>query len=245
MMGSEIIPAPTRRRQKPGSFAIRDHIGSASARERTGRCHDSRPFAPIRLSLEGGGRIDPIAPAIPCDQIVIGQGVLSFCPGRRRTLTVVDMIQSAVATTATPAAANANLVHNNDPQFNGEAIEVSLVLDVGSRTRKRVSSMALATLLIDEGNGGEDHAATDSEAELVRAGDLNGQLGDPLYPGNLNGPRPSTASSWQSSITADGSPRSHATEIERGRHPIAVLVAGRAAVRAHRLACPALAHPVD
>jgi hypothetical protein len=31
-----------------------------------------------------------------------------------------------------------------------------------------------------------DHAATDSEAGLVRAGDLIGQLGDPLYPRKLN-----------------------------------------------------------
>ena len=32
----------------------------------------------------------------------------------------------------------------------------------------------------------EDHAATDTEAGLVRAGDLIGQLGDPLYPCKLN-----------------------------------------------------------
>ncbi len=32
-----------------------------------------------------------------------------------------------------------------------------------------------------------DHAATDGEAALVRAGDLIGQLGDPLYPRKLNG----------------------------------------------------------
>src|SRR6516165_1465824 len=32
----------------------------------------------------------------------------------------------------------------------------------------------------------EDHAATDTEAGLVRAGDLIGQLGDPLYPRKLN-----------------------------------------------------------
>jgi hypothetical protein len=32
----------------------------------------------------------------------------------------------------------------------------------------------------------EDHAATDTEAALVRAGDLIGQLGDPLYPRKLN-----------------------------------------------------------
>jgi hypothetical protein len=32
----------------------------------------------------------------------------------------------------------------------------------------------------------ENHAATDSEACLVRAGDLIGQLGDPLYPRKLN-----------------------------------------------------------
>jgi hypothetical protein len=31
-----------------------------------------------------------------------------------------------------------------------------------------------------------DHAATDTEAALVRAGDLIGQLGDPLYPRKLN-----------------------------------------------------------
>jgi hypothetical protein len=31
-----------------------------------------------------------------------------------------------------------------------------------------------------------DHAATDTEAGLVRAGDLIGQLGDPLYPRKLN-----------------------------------------------------------
>jgi hypothetical protein len=33
---------------------------------------------------------------------------------------------------------------------------------------------------------GEDHLATDTEAALVRAGDLIGQLGDPLYPRKLN-----------------------------------------------------------
>jgi 3'5'-cyclic nucleotide phosphodiesterase len=33
----------------------------------------------------------------------------------------------------------------------------------------------------------EDYAATDTEAGLVRAGDLIGQLGDPLYPRKLNG----------------------------------------------------------
>src|SRR5580658_9807489 len=38
----------------------------------------------MRLLLEGGGQIDPIAPAIPCDQIAIGQGALTLCPGRRR-----------------------------------------------------------------------------------------------------------------------------------------------------------------
>src|SRR5207302_1517903 len=32
----------------------------------------------------------------------------------------------------------------------------------------------------------EDHAATDTEAGLVRAGDLIGQLGDPLYLRKLN-----------------------------------------------------------
>lgn len=32
----------------------------------------------------------------------------------------------------------------------------------------------------------DDHAATDTEAGLVRAGDLIGQLGDPLYPRKLN-----------------------------------------------------------
>jgi len=32
----------------------------------------------------------------------------------------------------------------------------------------------------------KDHAATDTEAGLVRAGDLIGQLGDPLYPRKLN-----------------------------------------------------------
>jgi hypothetical protein len=32
----------------------------------------------------------------------------------------------------------------------------------------------------------EDHAATDTEAGLIRAGDLIGQLGDPLYPRKLN-----------------------------------------------------------
>jgi hypothetical protein len=32
----------------------------------------------------------------------------------------------------------------------------------------------------------EDHAATDTEAALVRAGDLIGQLGDPFYPRKLN-----------------------------------------------------------
>jgi len=32
----------------------------------------------------------------------------------------------------------------------------------------------------------EDHAATNTEAALVRAGDLIGQLGDPLYPRKLN-----------------------------------------------------------
>jgi hypothetical protein len=32
----------------------------------------------------------------------------------------------------------------------------------------------------------EDHAATDTDAGLVRAGDLIGQLGDPLYPRKLN-----------------------------------------------------------
>ena len=32
----------------------------------------------------------------------------------------------------------------------------------------------------------EDHAETDTEAGLVRAGDLIGQLGDPLYPRKLN-----------------------------------------------------------
>ena len=32
----------------------------------------------------------------------------------------------------------------------------------------------------------ENHAATDTEAGLVRAGDLIGQLGDPLYPRKLN-----------------------------------------------------------
>jgi hypothetical protein len=32
----------------------------------------------------------------------------------------------------------------------------------------------------------DDHAATDTEAALVRAGDLIGQLGDPLYPRKLN-----------------------------------------------------------
>jgi hypothetical protein len=32
----------------------------------------------------------------------------------------------------------------------------------------------------------EDHAATETEAGLVRAGDLIGQLGDPLYPRKLN-----------------------------------------------------------
>ena len=32
----------------------------------------------------------------------------------------------------------------------------------------------------------EDHAATDTDAALVRAGDLIGQLGDPLYPRKLN-----------------------------------------------------------
>ena len=32
----------------------------------------------------------------------------------------------------------------------------------------------------------EDHAATDTEAGLVRAGDLIGQLGDPLYPRKFN-----------------------------------------------------------
>ncbi len=32
----------------------------------------------------------------------------------------------------------------------------------------------------------EDHAATDTEAALVRAADLIGQLGDPLYPRKLN-----------------------------------------------------------
>jgi hypothetical protein len=32
----------------------------------------------------------------------------------------------------------------------------------------------------------EDHAATNTEAGLVRAGDLIGQLGDPLYPRKLN-----------------------------------------------------------
>jgi hypothetical protein len=33
---------------------------------------------------------------------------------------------------------------------------------------------------------GEDYAATDTEAALVRAGDLIGQLGDPLYLRKLN-----------------------------------------------------------
>src|SRR6516164_3891486 len=32
----------------------------------------------------------------------------------------------------------------------------------------------------------QDHAATDTDAGLVRAGDLIGQLGDPLYPRKLN-----------------------------------------------------------
>jgi hypothetical protein len=32
----------------------------------------------------------------------------------------------------------------------------------------------------------EDHAATDTDAALVRAGDLIGQMGDPLYPRKLN-----------------------------------------------------------
>jgi hypothetical protein len=32
----------------------------------------------------------------------------------------------------------------------------------------------------------DDHAATDTDAGLVRAGDLIGQLGDPLYPSKLN-----------------------------------------------------------
>lgn len=32
----------------------------------------------------------------------------------------------------------------------------------------------------------QDHAATDTDAALVRAGDLIGQLGDPLYPRKLN-----------------------------------------------------------
>ncbi|HKM69611.1 MAG TPA: hypothetical protein VJX94_06005 [Stellaceae bacterium] len=32
----------------------------------------------------------------------------------------------------------------------------------------------------------EDHAATDTDAGLVRAGDLIGQLGDSLYPRKLN-----------------------------------------------------------
>ena len=32
----------------------------------------------------------------------------------------------------------------------------------------------------------DDHAATDTEAGMVRAGDLIGQLGDPLYPRKLN-----------------------------------------------------------
>ena len=32
----------------------------------------------------------------------------------------------------------------------------------------------------------EDHAATDTDAALVRAGDLIGQLGDPLYPRKVN-----------------------------------------------------------
>jgi hypothetical protein len=32
----------------------------------------------------------------------------------------------------------------------------------------------------------EDHAETDTEAGLVRAADLIGQLGDPLYPRKLN-----------------------------------------------------------
>jgi hypothetical protein len=32
----------------------------------------------------------------------------------------------------------------------------------------------------------DDHAATDTEAGIVRAGDLIGQLGDPLYPRKLN-----------------------------------------------------------
>src|SRR6185437_9427014 len=33
---------------------------------------------------------------------------------------------------------------------------------------------------------GDDHAETDTEAGLVRAADLIGQLGDPLYPRKLN-----------------------------------------------------------
>jgi hypothetical protein len=32
----------------------------------------------------------------------------------------------------------------------------------------------------------DDHAATDTDAALVRAGDLIGQMGDPLYPRKLN-----------------------------------------------------------
>ena len=32
----------------------------------------------------------------------------------------------------------------------------------------------------------EDHRAVDTEAALVRAGDLIDQLGDPLYPRKLN-----------------------------------------------------------
>jgi hypothetical protein len=57
---------------------------------------------------------------------------------------------------------------------------------------------ALVTLCVEERIAGvieltrfpvpedEDHAATDTEAGLVRAGDLIGQLGDPLYPRKLN-----------------------------------------------------------
>ena len=76
----------------------------------------------------------------------------------------------------------------------------------------------------------EDHAETDTEAAFVRAADLIGQLGDPLYPRKLNAlfhefeeigvnklwatPRRRT---WRTTIRASSGPRSNRSSARPSR----------------------------
>jgi hypothetical protein len=102
--------------------------------------------------------------------------VRGVCPGDTAEHFVID----AVGNTVTPPRGASDAFLTPYHVERGKIVVRERFAPVPSVDEERIAAaIELTRFPVPED---EDHAATDTEAALVRAGDLIGQLGDPLYP---------------------------------------------------------------